>query len=309
MKSWIKSYTETNHDPKIVTLTWAQRGIWAALLNLAGELDDRDPETEIETGKLDTVEYTAIRIRCSLDELRDALAAFEQRGMIEERDGALYLPHYTARQAVAPSHRPTAQRDRQREHRLRKESHNPVTTLSQAVTTPDSETDTESEENTSTMQAQAPVQLAPEPVKPKATKPARRRKAPSPMFLAICRACHIETESITDKIFWQLDAAATALERAHHTPEQLDELYKDDTGKWYQTFPGLDPRTGTKTPPRWVQVRDGIGQLIATKIGNGNGSNGHGARGSPRAQDNDAWANMDVHAIIESNKLKGARHE
>lgn len=33
------------------------------------------------------------------------------------------------------------------------------------------------------------------------------------------------------------------------------------------------------------------------------------SNGNGRSQDNDAWANMDVHAIIESNKLKGARHE
>lgn len=43
--------------------------------------------------------------------------------------------------------------------------------------------------------------------------------------------------------------------------------------------------------------------------GPSNNGNGHAARGSPPTHDNDAWANMDVRAIIESNKVKEARHE
>ena len=72
MKTWIKLYTEINRDPDIGTLTWAQRGIWSALLALAGEIDDRD-ENEQETGRLDTSTRVAWSIRCDLAELDEAI--------------------------------------------------------------------------------------------------------------------------------------------------------------------------------------------------------------------------------------------
>ena len=59
MKSWVKLYTEINRDPKMAQFTWAQRGIWAALLALAGELDVRNGDGS-ESGELDTVENTEI---------------------------------------------------------------------------------------------------------------------------------------------------------------------------------------------------------------------------------------------------------
>ena len=144
MWSWVKLWTEVNHDPKLLTLTWAQRGIWASLLALAGEMDFTDEEGE-STGVLDTLEYTAIRIRCDLTEFRAAIDALEEREMIDGCDGVLRLIHFGIRQSVPPSHRKAAQRDRQRKHRAAEARHNPVTTLSKGVTPPESEKDTESE--------------------------------------------------------------------------------------------------------------------------------------------------------------------
>ncbi len=64
MKTWVKLYTEVNHDPEIGRLTWAQRGLLFSLFALAGEIDNRDGDDR-ETGTLDTVANTAWRLRSS----------------------------------------------------------------------------------------------------------------------------------------------------------------------------------------------------------------------------------------------------
>jgi len=93
MKTWVKLYTETNRDPKIGTLSWAERGIWAALLALAGEIDGRNDENK-ETGELDTLENVAWRLRCDVGELRQALEKFSSRFMVDEIDGILFIHDY-----------------------------------------------------------------------------------------------------------------------------------------------------------------------------------------------------------------------
>jgi hypothetical protein len=116
VKTWVKLYTEVNHDPAIGTLTWAQRGIWAALLALAGEIDDRD-EAQAETGALDTLPNIAWRLRCDEGELGEAVEAFVERNMVDERDGILYITHYGSRQRRPPSAKPDAVKDRVQRHR------------------------------------------------------------------------------------------------------------------------------------------------------------------------------------------------
>jgi len=123
MKSWIKLYTETNHDPKIGTLTWAQRGLWTAMLALAGEIDARS-EGGVETGELDTVANVGWRLRCSPDELADAIQAFTERGMIDEREGVLFVTNYGKRQGRAPSARRKAVAERVKRHRAKQETTN-----------------------------------------------------------------------------------------------------------------------------------------------------------------------------------------
>jgi hypothetical protein len=134
MKPWVKLYTEINRDADMGMLTWAQRGIWSALLALAGDIDARDAE-EHETGQLDTEARVAWMIRCEASELRAALAEFARLGMVEDRDGILYLPNYGKRQAKPPSQERPAARDRQRKHRERVRDEGTcsdgVTTLSQ----------------------------------------------------------------------------------------------------------------------------------------------------------------------------------
>ena len=103
MKSWVKLYTEINRDPDMGTLTWAQRGIWAALLALAGEIDDRDGDGA-ETGRLSTPDRVAWHLRLPEAELADCVSALEARQMIAtDDDGVLRLVNYGERQARKPS--------------------------------------------------------------------------------------------------------------------------------------------------------------------------------------------------------------
>ena len=147
MKTWIKLYTEINRDPDIGTLTWAQRGIWSALLALAGEIDDRD-ENEQETGRLDTSTRVAWSIRCDLAELDEAINEFEAREMLDiGADGILFLPNYPKRQCRPPSSRPSAVAERVKRHRARakKECNDVTDSMQRGVTPSDTDTDTEAE--------------------------------------------------------------------------------------------------------------------------------------------------------------------
>lgn len=159
MKTWVKLYTESNRDPKIGTLTWAQRGIWSALLCLAGELDVRDEDGN-ETGALDTLENVAWHIRCDVAELSDAVAVFEERGMIEEQEGILLLTNYRKRQQRAPSDSREAVAARVKRHRARSSPacNEHVTSAQRGVTPPD--TDAEADTDT---EAEAEAEGAPAP--------------------------------------------------------------------------------------------------------------------------------------------------
>ena len=187
MKTWVKLYTEINRDPKMLRLTWAQRGIWCALLALAGEIDDEDGDGP--TGLLGSPEDVALLIRCDDQEFAEAIAAFEARGMVQRRGGLLYLPHFAERQKRKPSSRPDMVAERVRRHRratmandgddesendvcntgvtppdddvtplkrecnadvtpLKRECNADVTPLKHPVTPPDTDTDTETEGET-----------------------------------------------------------------------------------------------------------------------------------------------------------------
>ncbi len=128
MKYWVKLYTEVLDDPDQGTLTWAERGIWSALLALAGKLDKRDDDDR-ETGQLDALERVAWHLRMAEGELTDAVAKFTEREMVDERDGVLFVTHYGDRQARAPSdaHAPVAERVQR--HRKTKQCNEDVTTL------------------------------------------------------------------------------------------------------------------------------------------------------------------------------------
>jgi len=169
MKTWVKLYAEINHDPKLGRLTWAQRGLFCALLALAGEIDDRDDNDE-ETGRLDTVDNVAWRVRCSEQDLRDLMTTCGE-GMICEQDGILVLVNYAKRQKRAPSDSRDAVKQRVKRHRDNKqaERNGHVTPLQEPVTAPESESESESESDTDTEShgAGAPGANAPTPAPPR----------------------------------------------------------------------------------------------------------------------------------------------
>lgn len=174
MKSWVKLYTEINHDPTIGVLSWAERGIWSALLALAGEIDARDDQDR-ETGELDTPENVAWRLRCDPAELSEAMMLFQEQGMVEDRGGVVFVVHYGERQSRAPSSRHERVLERVTRHRVGKRNED-VTTLQQecneAVTThrEESKSDTESDPEVG---ACAPA-ATPQPVADPAQKPAKK---------------------------------------------------------------------------------------------------------------------------------------
>lgn len=158
MKTWIKLRTKINHDPEMGTLSWAQRGIWAALLALAGEIDDRDGEGR-ETGLLDTLVNTAWRIRADQAELNEAVAAFRERGWVAETDGRLCIIKYRVVQERAPSDSREAVAERVKRSRANAggrcnegvtSAADDVTSVNRGVTASDSESDTESESDAET---------------------------------------------------------------------------------------------------------------------------------------------------------------
>lgn len=150
MKSWVKLYTEIVDDPDMSELTWAHKGIWSALLAAAGRLDHRDKDDN-ETGRLNTPEKTAWYIRCDLDEFKEAAKAFESLGMIDEREGILFVTNYNKRQARPPSASKEAVKARVSKHRDKvKREGNDVTREAKQNVTPldkkekkDSDTDSE----------------------------------------------------------------------------------------------------------------------------------------------------------------------
>ena len=125
MKTWVKLYTEIIEDPDQGSLTLAERGVWSLFLALCGRLDDRD-DSGNETGRLDTTERIAWYLRCDAAEIESASAAFVERGMVEAREGVLYLPHYAARQQRKPSAQPQAIRERVRRYREMKRDDTPA---------------------------------------------------------------------------------------------------------------------------------------------------------------------------------------
>jgi len=282
MKTWVKLYTEITHDPEIGELTWAQRGIWMTLLALAGEIDARDEEDH-ETGELDTLPHIAWRIRCDMRELTEAVAAFTERGMVEDRDGILYLPNYAKRQRRAPSSAHAIVAERVARHRERKvipcnedvtSLHRNVTSVQRGVTPTESESDTEKIREE--IGAIAPA-ATPPPVPPKRVDKRSDPRSKLPAIQCI--------RGIMNNHYPPLEVYDDAIRILGDRPNgpKLSDCRKE----WVKR--GHNPNGWG-----WLDwYRDGIPSR----------NNGHGPPRAP-TQDNDAWANMDAHAVIESNKVR-----
>jgi len=198
MKTWVKLYTEINRDPTLGELTWAQRGIWGALLALAGEIDARDEEGN-ENGELDTIERVAWRIRCDVIDLQEAITAFEERGMVDGSGDVLYLCNYARCQARAPSASRRAVAERVQRHRAQdaRECSEDVTRCNEGVTrvkrgvTPsdtDPDTDTNSDTDSDIGAKAQPSDPPPDPPpkkKPKSRADPRTKSTPIQAIRAV----------------------------------------------------------------------------------------------------------------------------
>ena len=117
MKTWVKLYTEIIDDPKMARLSWEERGIWSALLALAGRIEDRNGDG-MESGKLARADDIAWYLRTDAETLQHALTHFSDLDMAHaDEDGMWFIVHWQKRQARPPSDNPEAWRDRQQKHR------------------------------------------------------------------------------------------------------------------------------------------------------------------------------------------------
>ena len=163
MKTWVKLHTSFATDPGIGRMSWAQKGLLASLLALAGLIDDRDGD-DGETGILESVADTAWRLRCDEQEIRELMAAWDGGTRLIERDGVLVLVRYGALQARKPSDSHEAVAERVKRSREAKRACNADVTpvnRDESRLESESESDTESEkkqpEHTQTRGAAAPA--------------------------------------------------------------------------------------------------------------------------------------------------------
>lgn len=276
MKTWVKLYTEITRDPEQGTLTWAQRGIWAGLLALAGEIDARD-ESDHETGATDTVANTAWRLRCELGEFTQAIAAFTERGMVEERDGVLYLPHYCERQRRAPSAAHDRVTERVQRHRASKaaQCNEDVTRAQQGVTPTESEaeSDTESEAEA---EAEAGSAAAAAPrAEPEVAAVVERWEGVVGRE-ATPEDCHKLSDWLGE---YGAERVSYAIGQAHiYGAPKLAYVWRvlSDGGGGPRASPGA----ATPGPPRRETAYDRSGKVLDAILGGGNGNGRDGSEGA-----------------------------
>ena len=119
MISWFRMYTELLHDPKVQRLPPALFKFWVNLLCIVNEYS-RD------TGELPTAEKIAFAARMRPVRSHSAVSALTTRGLVDARDGGLFLHGWANRQYKSDS-----STDRVKRYRNGK------------VTPPETETETE----------------------------------------------------------------------------------------------------------------------------------------------------------------------
>ncbi len=127
-KPWLKLWREWIHDPKMLELTLAERGVWVSLLTLAqqcaaaGQLvkSDGSPLTLPEIAKalhLDT--------RNDIYALKSTIKQLEPASLVWD-SGTLTVVHFAERQAKQASATKEAVRDRVRLYRSKHVTENPL---------------------------------------------------------------------------------------------------------------------------------------------------------------------------------------
>lgn len=316
MKTWVKLYTEINHDPKLGTLSWAERGIWAGLLALAGEIDARD-EADGETGELDRVEATAWRLRCDVPEFVAAVQVFIERGMLEVRGEVLFVVHYAERQKRAPSDSHERVRERVTRHRKQASNedvtplHENVTRVKRGVTSTESETEQSREEKNFAPPGVGAARDGP----PKGSKPVTRVGPPTKAQvenqkrLALEEYCAVRLaiprpEPVNDK------QRAEAGELWWYPLRKILGMVDWDVGRAQELIDRavaeLDERQMTISSPKSIlQTAIGIHGRNGRGGNHANGSGGSRGAGGGRGGSTDGWTREQIAAELERRERDG----
>lgn len=125
-RAWLKMWIEWIHDPKMLKLTWAERGMWWALLSLAGECGAGGKliTSAGEAMSLETIERCLHIRKPEAKPLISMIEKMENMGSLHWNADILTISHWEDRQITFPSERPEAVRDRVRRHRERKATGN-----------------------------------------------------------------------------------------------------------------------------------------------------------------------------------------
>jgi len=119
-KPWLKLWVEWIHDPKMFSLTWAEKGMWCGVLTLAqqcaaaGQLvkGDGTPLTIPEIAN--SLHITSPKDRKTLEGMISKMAG---AGSLHWNSNLLVVTHFAERQAKIASETTEAVRDRVRRHR------------------------------------------------------------------------------------------------------------------------------------------------------------------------------------------------
>jgi hypothetical protein len=117
---WVKLYTEMLDDPKVSELDPYQFQVFVQLVLFAGECD-MDGLIGDATGPF-VLAKVAWRLRHRESNLRHAVSRLMSLGLIEERDGGLWIPKFSARQGRPQAEQRQMWRDQQRKHRAEPDS-------------------------------------------------------------------------------------------------------------------------------------------------------------------------------------------
>jgi len=150
-KPWLKLWVEWIHDPKMFSLTWAEKGMWCGVLTLAqqcaadGQLVKGDGTPLTIPEMANSLHITSPKDRKILEGMISKMAG---AGSLHWNSKLLVVTHFAERQAKISSETSEAVRDRVRRHRESKNvTANPLPPLTTPSTVKEGEGEGEGEGN------------------------------------------------------------------------------------------------------------------------------------------------------------------
>lgn len=119
-KPWLKLWVEWIHDPKMLELTWAEKGMWCGLLSLAQQCN-ADGYLIKGPGLPLSLEEIAACLHISIEEdqgtLNKLIGRLVKVHCLHWNSSSLVITNFAERQALAPSDMKEAVRDRVQRYR------------------------------------------------------------------------------------------------------------------------------------------------------------------------------------------------